>query len=120
MKSQEVPVPWAPTGWGSQMSPLHLSKVTIGRRKGGTTEALWECALIFFFALFAYYSLKDFHDIYEVAALKWKVGAFRGGTRPTVPWDGGEAGPALGWAPQHCREQVAPSQTCPSPCNVPP
>lgn len=39
----------------------------------------------------AYDSLKDFQDIYEVAALKWKVGALQGVTRQTVPWEGGEA-----------------------------
>lgn len=39
----------------------------------------------------AYDSLKDFQDIYEVAALKWKVGALQGVTRQKVPWEGDEA-----------------------------
>lgn len=93
MRSQQVLVPWAPTGWGSQMSPP--PPLEGDHRQAGvrTTEAPWERALIFFFFLpflVAYDSLEDFNDIYEVAALKWKVGALWGGTRPTVPWEGDE------------------------------
>ena len=117
MKSQEVPVPWTPTAWDSQMSPpppLEGDHRQAGMR---TTEALWERALIFFLLPFlvAYDSLKDFHDIYEVAALKWKVGAFRGGTRLTVPWEGGKAGPALGWAPCTVERTGGPQPNLPIP-----
>lgn len=40
-----------------------------------STGALWEHSDFFFFFAFSrcYDSLKDFYDIYEVAALKWKV-----------------------------------------------
>lgn len=118
MKSQQVPVPWAPMGWDSQMSPpppLEGDRRQVGVRN---TEALWERTLIFFSLLpflVAYDSLKDFHDIYEVAALKWKVGALRGGTRPTVPWEGDEAGPALGWAPCIVERTGGPRPNLPIP-----
>lgn len=85
--------------WGTEVrkladvpSPL---KLTIGGR--GRAEAQWQRVLIvlfsfFFFSSFhiANNSLKDFYDIYEVAALKWKVSGRAG------PKTGEGAGPLAG------------------------
>lgn len=60
------------------LSHLHPLDVATGRQVSECPEAWWERSDFLAFPC-CLDSLKDFYDIYEVAALKWKVGA---GVRP--------------------------------------
>lgn len=70
-----------------------------GRQVSECPEARWELSDFLAFPC-CYDSLKDFYDIYEVAALKWKVSAgVRPGRERAAGSEGDEAerqrGPAL-------------------------
>lgn len=66
------------------------------------TEAQWERSDFFAFSC-CYDSLKDFYDIYEVAALKWKVSACVTPERERADGSMGE-----------CSQQALGSSSCPA------
>lgn len=68
-------MPWALTSRDSQMSPPPFLPSPLKgdhRQVGERSEAQWGRSDFFPFS-YCRDSLKDFYDIYEVAALKWKV-----------------------------------------------